>query len=125
MALFTHSETKKDKTNNKQLIIAFLLRRVKMEDETQLKQVRELYSKLIEDQFSFMGKGEFHIQKIYSTVKKKYSYLCDDSLMCCGCCNSSQDQTPEWQHRVRTVLGVLKNKGNVEKGDNRGYWIFL
>lgn len=95
-----------------------------MEVGTQLKKVRELYSKLIEAQFSFMGKGKFHLQKIYSTVKKKYSYLCDDSLMCYRCCKSSQVQAPKWQHRVRTALGFLKNKGNVEKG-NRGYWIFL
>jgi len=95
-----------------------------MEDGTQLEKVRELYSKLVEAQFSFVGKGEFRLQKIYSTVKEKYSCLCDDSLMCCECCKSSRDQTPEWQHRVRTVLGVLKNKGNVRKGNNRGYWIF-
>lgn len=95
-----------------------------MEDGTQLKKVRELYSKLVEAQFSFMGKGEFRLQKIYSTVKGKYSRLCDDSLMCCECCRSSRDCTPEWQHRIRTALsGLKKSKRNVRKGYNRGCWI--
>lgn len=41
-----------------------------MEDETQIKKVRELYSKVVEVQFGFMGEGEFRLQKIYSDVKK-------------------------------------------------------
>lgn len=95
-----------------------------MEDGSQHKKVRELYSKLVEAQFSLMGEGEFHLQEIYSAVQKKYSYLCDDSFICCECCKGSQDRTPEWQHRVRTALGGLKDKKrNVKKGDNRGYWI--
>jgi hypothetical protein len=97
---------------------------MKMEDESQHQQVRELYSNLLEARFSFMGEGEFRLQEIYSAVQKKYSYLCDDSFICCESCRSSQDRTPEWQHRVRTVLGGLKDKKrNVKKGGNRGYWI--
>ena len=98
--------------------------RMEMGDEIQLKTVRELYSELVDSQFSFMGKGEFHIQKIYSAVKKRYPHLCDDSLMCHWCCKGSKDTGPEWQHRVRTVLGSLKDNGEVKKGNNRGYWIF-
>ena len=95
-----------------------------MEDGTQLKKVRELYSKLVEVQFSFMGKGEFRLQEIYSAVKEKYSCLCDDSFICCECCKSSRDHTPEWQHRVRTALGSLKDlKRNVRKGCNRSCWV--
>jgi hypothetical protein len=96
-----------------------------MEDGTQLKKVRELYSKLVEVQFGFMGKGEFCLQKIYFAVKEKYSCLCDDSFICCECCKSSRDHTPEWQHRVRTALGSLNRrfKRNVRKGYNRSCWI--
>jgi len=94
-----------------------------MEDGTQLKKVRELYSKLVEAQFSFMGKGEFHLKEIHSAVKKRYPGLCDDNYLCRECCTSGNVDL-EWHHRVRAVLGVLKNKGNVRKGYNRGYWIF-
>lgn len=85
---------------------------------------RELYSQLMGNQFSFMGQGEFHLQEIYSAVKHNYSCLCDDSLECCECCTSSKGKNPEWQHRVRTALGYLKNKGNVLK-ERRDYWIIL
>lgn len=97
----------------------------KMEDETQLKKVRELYSKLVEAQFSFMGKGEFCLQKIYSTVKKKYPNLCDDNFMCDWCCKDGNENDPEWHHRVRTALDSLKKrfKKNVRKGCSRSYWI--
>jgi hypothetical protein len=91
-----------------------------MKDGTQLKKVRELYSKLVEVQFGFMGKGEFRLKEIYAAVKRKYSCLCDDNFICCECCESSRDRTPEWQHRVRTVLAL---KRNVKKGDRRSYWI--
>lgn len=95
-----------------------------MEDGTQLKKVRELYSNIVEVQFGFMGKGEFRLQDIYFAVKEKYSCLCDDSFMCCECCKSSRDHTPEWQHRVRTALGDLKDsKRNVRKGCSRSCWI--
>lgn len=95
-----------------------------MATQTKLEKVRKLYSQLIGTRFNFMGKGEFHLQKIYSIVSKKYPDLCDDSLVCCECCRSSRDQTPEWQHRIRTALGVLKRRDMVGKGYSRGYWVF-
>ena len=49
-----------------------------MVNQTQLEKVRQLYSQLIETRFNFIGKGEFCLQKIYSIVREKYSYLCDD-----------------------------------------------
>ena len=95
-----------------------------MVNQTQLEKVRQLYSQLIETRFDFIGKGEFCLQKIYSIVREKYSYLCDDGFICCVCCRSSRDHTPEWQHRIRTALGVLKRSGMVGKGCSRGYWVF-
>lgn len=83
-----------------------------------------LYSKLVDAQFSFMGKGEFRLQKIYSTVKEKYSCLCDDSLMCDQCHKSRNKNDPEWHHRVRQALNTLRDTGkNVKKGHARNFWI--
>lgn len=95
-----------------------------MIDQTQLEKVRELYSQVVKARFNFMGKGEFCLQKIFSIVRKKYSCLCDDSLICCECCRCSQDHTPEWQHRIRTALSNLQRTGKVGKGCSRGYWVF-
>jgi hypothetical protein len=95
-----------------------------MKHSIEWEKIRELYLKLRETQFCFLGNGEYRLQEIYSAVKKKYSDLCNDSYICCESCKSSQGHTPEWQHRVRTVLGGLKNKkSNVRKGSLRGCWI--
>ncbi len=95
-----------------------------MEDGEQLKKVRELYSTLVEIQFAFMGNGEFSLKEIYTAIKKKYPSLCDDGFICCECCASSRDHTPEWQHRIRTALAKLKDlKRNIKKGNRRNYWI--
>lgn len=84
----------------------------------------QLYSKLIEEEFGFLGQGEFDLQSIYSAVKKRYSYLCDDDYMCCQCCTNGNKNDPEWHHRVRAALGSLKNAGrNVKNGHTRKYWI--
>ena len=91
-----------------------------MEDKTQLS---ELYSKLIKDQFNFMGKGKFHLKKIHSAVKKRYPGLCDDNYLCRECCTSGNVDL-EWHHRVRAALGRLKDLGrNVKKGSGHGFWI--
>jgi hypothetical protein len=98
--------------------------RLKQSGDEKLGKVRKLYSELKVNQFSFMDEGEWQLQGIYSAVKSKYPCLCDDGLVCCQCCKGSRDRVPEWQHRVRTVLcGLCSDKGSVQKGLYRGYWI--
>jgi len=85
--------------------------------------VRKLYSNLVRDGFKFLGKGEFALKDIYSAVKKEYANLCDDGYKCEVCCHCGT-KSPEWQHRVRAVLGRLKKSGeNVRNGTARGLWV--
>ncbi len=88
-----------------------------------IEKVRSLYSNLVQDGFKFLGKDEFALKEIYSAVKKRYPNLCDDGYKCEVCCHCGT-KSPEWQHRVRTVLGTLKKSGgNVRNGAARGLWI--
>ena len=89
------------------------------------KELSELYSNLVKDEFEFLGKRQLDLQAIYSAVKEKYSNLCDDDYMCDQCCKNGNKNDPEWHHRVRAALGRLKDSGkNVKKGDTRKFWIF-
>jgi len=88
------------------------------------KKLSNLYSNLIQNEFRFLGKGEFDLQTILSAVKKRFSNLCDDNYMCYQSCSHGAKNTPEWQHRVRAALGRLKDtERNVRKGVARNYWV--
>ncbi len=66
--------------------------------------------------------GIHKITVIYEYVKDSFPHLCDDDYLCSQCCTCGTNQ-PEWKHRVRTALGSLKGKGDVEKdGLDRGWW---
>ncbi len=62
--------------------------------------------------------GLHHIEVIYEYVQERYPELCDDEV-----CTSGWNDSPEWQHKVRSALSTLKGKGRIHKtGLDRGYW---
>jgi hypothetical protein len=63
-------------------------------------EIQELYQRLMNDRFRFLGRGEHDLHDIYGAVKNRYRDLCDDSYLCRDNCSSGHDQ-PEWQHTVR------------------------
>lgn len=46
--------------------------------------------------------------EVYPAVKDAYPQLCDEDIMCSDIC-SNGNASPEWKHRVRTVLHRLKD----------------
>ena len=87
-------------------------------------ELHELYEKLVVSQFSFLPKGEHHIDDIYRSVRSRHTGLCDDSYLCADNCSQGHQQ-PEWKHTVRKALFRLKSTQEVVlRGKGRGYWRF-
>lgn len=85
--------------------------------------LKTLYHSLRETRFDFVPPGEHNTRDLYAFVQERYTDLCDDSLLCYENCKSGNN-SPEWQHRVRTALTDLKRQGNdVRPGSKRGRWI--
>lgn len=83
----------------------------------------ELYRRLISSRFDFIARGEHHLREVYEAVKAQFRMVCDDSVLCSEVCTQG-NQTPEWQHRVRTALQALKSTSSVSKSPRHGYWLF-
>ncbi len=85
---------------------------------------QRLYGELTTNRFSFIQRGEHHLDGFYSAVKRRYPSLCDDSFLCADNCSKGHEQ-PEWQHVVRKALQALKSAaGPVCKGERHAYWQF-
>ena len=85
----------------------------------------ELYQRLREKSLRLIPRGEHQLQEIYRLVKSAYPSLCQEFPLCSEVCKEG-NQEPEWHHRVRSVLQVLKSpKGPVSKGARHGYWRFV
>ena len=62
-----------------------------------------------------------HLSEIYNEVKAKLPEICDNSVRCVH--KGIDYGQPEWKHRVRAALQVLKRQGLVEPL-GKGYWKF-
>jgi len=82
----------------------------------------ELYKKLIDSEFDFIGYGEKKITEIYKIVQEKYPVHCIDTVFCPHYKDKKIEQ-PEWKHIVRNVLQVLKKQNKVVK-TTRTHWFF-
>ncbi len=86
-------------------------------------ELAELYQRLMDSQFAFIGAGTFNLVEIYRTVKARYPELCDDTYLCSTNCKSGYNQ-PEWMHLVRTALHELKKKAvSGVTSEQRKQWI--
>lgn len=83
----------------------------------------QLYQKLRESEFAFLGIQPIHIHKIYEDVKNRYPELCDDEYLCSVCCKNGNDQ-PEWMHVVRGCIHALKLKNIAVRTGIGGEWVF-
>ncbi|MFZ2357791.1 MAG: HNH endonuclease [Anaerolineae bacterium] len=87
-------------------------------------EIAELYRELINNEFSFMERGESSLTLVYEVVQGTYPDLCDDDYLCFENC-STGNNSPEWQHAVRRALYELKRKDSTEvENSRRGYWVF-
>ena len=88
--------------------------------------LKELQSRLGDSDFRFISSGERDLsEEVYPAVKEKYPRLCDESIKCSDVCSGGSG-SPEWKHRVRTVLHRLADEptSRVEKSEKHGYWRF-
>lgn len=84
----------------------------------------QLYSALTESRFSFVPIGRHSLQEVYAYVQERYPELCDESYLCSENCNNGHN-SPEWKHRVRAAIWVVKDfRGYVTRDRERGFWIF-
>jgi HNH endonuclease len=86
-------------------------------------QLAELYHKLTTSAFAFVPRGEHRLDDVYRAVQDRFPDLCDDTALCKQFCSNSTNKGPEWQHRVRAVLNLLKSKGPITKS-RYNYWTF-
>jgi hypothetical protein len=83
-----------------------------------------LQRSLRQTDLSCVPEGIHDIKMIYQFVKDEYPRLCDDTVLCSDTCKCGAE-SPEWKHRVRTVISAMKGKGNIDKdGLDKGYWRF-
>jgi 5-methylcytosine-specific restriction protein A len=68
---------------------------------------KQLYEKLRDSEFGCVPPGFHDTEDVYSLVQEAYPVLCDESILCREVCGTDNDQ-PEWKHRVRTVQQHLK-----------------
>jgi hypothetical protein len=85
-------------------------------------ELKQLYAVLIDTRFGFMGHDEHELAAIYSSVKRRYGELCNDSYLCCENCRSG-NRNPEWHHTVRSALNSLRKLGHVSRGHRRSFWV--
>lgn len=86
--------------------------------------LKQLQSQLGDSDFRFLSAGERSLSgEIYPAVNQQHPRLCDGSIKCNDIC-SGGSQSPEWQHRVRTVLHRLADEpdSRVRKSNKHGYW---
>lgn len=74
---------------------------------------KTLYKKLRDSEFGCVPTGFHETPDIYEMVQEEYPGLCDDTILCRDICATDQDQ-PEWKHRVRSVQQDL-----VREADSR------
>jgi hypothetical protein len=86
-------------------------------------QLAELYAELTASGFGFVSRGEHHLQDVHQAVQDRFPDLCDDTVLCEQICRKGT-KGPEWQHRVRAALNVLKSKGLITKSLRPKHWIF-
>ena len=88
--------------------------------------VARLYSELMTTEMDFMVRGTIHIHEIYDSVKAIYPHLCNDDYLCRDNCPGSKARRPEWEHKIRWALKVLKSTTNkVTNVDTpREFWRF-
>jgi hypothetical protein len=88
------------------------------------KDVAELYGELRRSGFSFVPRGERHMDEVYAAVSRQFPRLCDDSFLCADNCSQGHQQ-PEWRHATRKALWSLKStSGSIHAGQGRGFWRF-
>lgn len=68
---------------------------------------KRLYKKLRDTEFGCVPPGFHDTTEVYELVEDQYSELCDDTVLCRDVCGTDNDQ-PEWMHRIRTVQQDLK-----------------
>jgi len=77
---------------------------------------------LSDTNFKIIPPGEHSISYVYTTVKKEYPELCDDSILSSDVIKSGSDE-PAWKHYTRWALQDAKDKGVIEPIE-RGRYIF-
>jgi hypothetical protein len=88
--------------------------------------LKALQSRLGDSDFRFIGSGERSLSdEVYPAVQDQYPSMCDDGIKCRDICSGGTG-SPEWQHRVRTVLHALADEpdSRVNKSSKYGYWYF-
>lgn len=89
-------------------------------------ELKQLQSDLGKSDFAFLSAGRYSLSEdVYPAVKEEFPQYCDDQILCSDVCNGGSS-SPEWRHRVRTVLHRLANNSNsrVEKLESHGMWSF-
>ena len=72
---------------------------------------KRLYKRLRDSEFGCVPDGFYETEDVYELVKETYPSLCDDDIRCRDVCSTDQNQ-PEWKHRVRTVQQDLVRDSN-------------
>jgi hypothetical protein len=82
---------------------------------------KNLHSRLVDSEFSFIPRGIHTTKDIYLLVKINFLEFCDDDFKCRDCCRSGGSD-PEWHHIVRSNLGLMTRV--IRKANGRGNWEF-
>ena len=88
--------------------------------------LRELQRRLKETDMGCVPSGTRDLStEVYPAVKDEHGHLIDDSVRCSDICSGGSN-SPEWQHRVRTVLHSSADDpgSRVHKRDQYGEWHF-
>ncbi len=88
--------------------------------------LKELQRRLGETDFACVESGERRLSsEVYPVVKEEYPRLCASNISCGEVCSGGSG-SPEWKHRVRTVLHRLADdaESRVSRLDTRGKWHF-
>jgi len=88
--------------------------------------LKELQRRRGDSDFRFISMGEHNLsEEVYTAVKQQYPRLCDEGIKCSDICSGGSG-SPEWQHRVRTVLHRLADDrdSRIRKSKQHGYWHF-
>ena len=82
---------------------------------------KNLHSRLMDSEFSFIPRGTHSLKDFYSLVKSNFFEFCEDDFKCKECCKSGGSD-PEWHHIVRGTIGF--NSRVIRKAPGRGNWEF-
>lgn len=88
--------------------------------------LKELQRRLKDRDMACVPSGTLDLAtEVYPAVKDEYPRLCDDSISCSDICSGGSN-SPEWKHRVRTVLhsSAEDDASRVHTRSEHGMWHF-